>query len=178
MKKLLFLVFLPLLIACSSEVATESFCVQKTHETQVSHEVTLENALKRVEPLFSALGGKTRSELKVASVEYISAIGTETRSSGDSVLYYLVNYDNQEGFALLGADDRIYPVLAISTEGNMAMGDTVRNRGLASFFRSVTWNPPLIPDTLVKPGDPLYLIQLKSIIKPKLSDIVYRKQMG
>lgn len=46
------------------------------------------------------------------------------------------------------------------------------NPGLATFFREIGWNPPIIPDTLVKPEDPLYLIQLVNVVKPKLSQAV------
>ncbi len=168
MKKILFLLLLPFLVACSSEILPESHGVEGS---VASHEVSLENALKRVEPLFSSIGGKTRSGLKVSSVEYVTA-PRRTRSNIDSVMYYLVNYGKETGFALLAADDRIYPVLAISADGNMVMEDTVSNPGLATFFREIGWNPPIIPDTLVKPDDPLYLIQLVNVVKPKLSQAV------
>ncbi len=70
MKKILFLLLLPFLVACSSEILPESHGVEGS---VASHEVSLENALKRVEPLFSSIGGKTRSGLKVSSVEYVTA---------------------------------------------------------------------------------------------------------
>ena len=50
-------------------------------------------------------------------------------------MYYLVNYGKKKRvLLLLAADDRIYPVLAISADGNMVMEDTVSNPGLATFF--------------------------------------------
>ena len=91
------------MVACSSEILPESHGVEGS---VASHEVSLENALKRVEPLFSSIGGKTRSGLKVSSVEYVTA-PRRTRSNIDSVMYYLVNYGKETGFALLAADDRI-----------------------------------------------------------------------
>lgn len=49
----------------------------------------------------------------------------------DSPILYLVNYDDNKGFALLGADKRLPYVYAISNEGHLELSDTLANPGLA-----------------------------------------------
>lgn len=49
----------------------------------------------------------------------------------DSPILYLVNYADNKGFALLGADERLPYVYAISNEGHLELSDTLANPGLA-----------------------------------------------
>lgn len=49
----------------------------------------------------------------------------------DSPILYLVNYDDNKGFALLGADNRLPYVYAISNEGHLELSDTLINPGLS-----------------------------------------------
>ena len=60
-----------------------------------------------------------------------------TRSGVIDTTLYLVNYENNGGFALLGADERVRPIYAISDEGQLNMSDTIENKGLVLFFRNI-----------------------------------------
>lgn len=145
MKRLL-LFLLPvafLLASCSQE--SEPTIKEKENPSASSTRVSLEAALKAAEQMFEGLeGDATRAaSRKVKSVE---TIGTEaTRSSESDALYYVVNYDDNAGFAVLGADTRLDAVYAISEEGSLNMNDTVFNGGLNLFFRSLPSDPNKLP---------------------------------
>lgn len=55
----------------------------------------------------------------------------------DSPILYLVNYDDNKGFALLGADKRLPYVYAISNEGHLELSDTLANPGLAFVLKGI-----------------------------------------
>lgn len=55
----------------------------------------------------------------------------------DSPILYLVNYDDNKGFALLGADNRLPYVYAISNEGHLELSDTLANPGLAFVLKGI-----------------------------------------
>ncbi|MBO4965835.1 MAG: Spi family protease inhibitor, partial [Muribaculaceae bacterium] len=71
--------------------------------------VTLSEALKKAEPFFASIENTaTRSDdRKVKSIEYISQPNTR---STEKVLYYLVNFSDNKGFAILSSDNRLLPV--------------------------------------------------------------------
>ena len=66
---------------------------------------SLEEGLKDADVLFKKMGMNTRSQSrKVKSVE---TINQSTRSASPESAFYIVNYENNEGFALLSADKRL-----------------------------------------------------------------------
>lgn len=106
------------------------------------HRVSLENALAQADALLSQLSSdesKTRVGRSVKSVEY--TLNAITRSALEDApidtALYVVNYADNQGFALLGADDRLQPIYAISDEGSFSFEDTIENKGLADWLREV-----------------------------------------
>lgn len=117
---------------------------------------------------------KTRSldDLRIETVEYISS-GASTRSNNADTLFYLVNYENNQGFMLLSADERMMPVYAMSDEGRLDLSDTITNEGLRQFLQMAKADaqmlppvPPLSPGPIVSdPFDYTY----DRTVSPKLS---------
>lgn len=102
------------MIGCSQD---EPILVPNVSEQSAktnTHRVSLHDALNRADALLSQIGDPTtRSKTrKVKSVEYLT--NTLTRSGTIDTTLYLVNYENNGGFALLGADKRVRPIYAIS----------------------------------------------------------------
>lgn len=102
--------------------------------------VSIEEAINYANLVFNEMekGSATRSTGKdrvVKSVEMISS--NNTRSSESEGLFYLINYENNQGFALMGADRRVEPVYAISDEGRLNMSDTVFNKSLAFVMNDI-----------------------------------------
>ncbi|MBD5358880.1 MAG: hypothetical protein HDR88_18140 [Bacteroides sp.] len=122
--------------ACSQETPID--VKRDSGHNEVSNKISLEEALSNANALFSQLEGSTRAkERRVSSVAYLGST-QNTRSTADNdTMYYLVNYAEDSGFAVLSANKEIGEVFAIAPEGNLAVEDTVDNRGLAYFFRGL-----------------------------------------
>lgn len=141
------------MVSCSQEELVKPDNVQSLPEQSATH-VSLREALKKADRILDKIGEPaTRSAARtVKSVEYIG--GSGTRADGDDPLYYVVNYDNNEGFAVLGADSRLDGVYAISDKGHLDMNDTTENLGLNIFFRSLPdrANLPINPKDSMNTG--------------------------
>lgn len=99
----------------------------------------LDEALNSADTMLSLISDKplTRASRQIESVRIIgdsSKALTRSNNEETDTLFYLVNYANDQGFALLSADYRTKPVYAISDEGNLNFADTTFNKGLAIFL--------------------------------------------
>lgn len=138
-----------LMVSCSQEslLIPEIDISQKNKSTKIS----LSEALMNAELAFDMIGPKTRSVRIPETVEYVG-INSMTRSNeSDDVKYYIVNYANNQGFAVLSADEEKGKVFAISDEGSISLTDTASNPGLNMFFSDLNkWiDIPVIPDTTI-----------------------------
>lgn len=105
------------------------------------YRIPINDALKSADEMLDLISPqtKTRSSRSVSSIEIIGERTSPlTRTNGTSAdtLFYLVNYDDNQGFALLSADLRTKPIYAISDTGNLNIEDTVFNKGLAMFMEN------------------------------------------
>ncbi len=167
LKILSFAAIAMLFAACSSDEPNPPPEAENIPQVANPYRVSLDDALDNAETLLSQISeAETRSGRRVASVKYFTT--PSTRSADSDTMLYLVNYENDGGFALLSADSRLRPVYAISDEGSLNMEDTVYNKGLAMFARGVeaeiasVITPPVI-DTTFNPERPSLVI--KSIHK-------------
>lgn len=86
-----------------------------------SHVVPVEDALSVLGEFLAPLEKDTRSvgRYAIRGVDVVAS-GAATRSGkGADTLIYIVNFENEGGYALLGADDRVDPLIALVDEGNM-----------------------------------------------------------
>lgn len=134
MKKIiLFAGITALLVSCSNMELEQSQLAGATSETHGSTHVSLEEALKNADDLFSRMEGKnTRTATKRRTVCSVQSLGEggRTRAAGEDPLYYVVNYADDAGFAILGADTRLDEVYAFSDTGSLNLNDTTFNEGL------------------------------------------------
>lgn len=86
----------------------------------------------------------------LSSVETIQRVVTRSDSE-DSILYYIVNFGNDEGFAILSADNRLLPVYAFSNEGSISLNDTTEDKILDSYIKSLPRNPEVNPLVITDP---------------------------
>lgn len=136
MKNLLFGLLLPALLIVGCTQDNLEIPVQQLPE-KLPAKISLTEALAHADRLFTKIEGGTRSLRSVKSVEYVGG-GEATRGEeGKDPQYYLVNYENESGFAVLSANRHLGTVLAIGEEGNLSLEDTLDNPGLARFFRSL-----------------------------------------
>ena len=125
----------------------------RSEETAKPTVRTLEEALQYADDWFMQMeqGTRAANPRRVGSVEYLTA-APATRSTVADTLMYLVNYEDDMGFALLGSRRDSRDIYAISQEGRLLMSDTVYNKGLADFMaaaRADALNPPReFPDSV------------------------------
>lgn len=114
-----------LLCACTSDPLPGPALPEPTANP---HAVSEEEALSRLEALLRDWDGEgTRSGgvRRIASVATVTAgdvCQPRTRGEGgDPVdnMFYLVNFEDGAGYAILGADDRLEPVYVIADEGSL-----------------------------------------------------------
>ena len=134
MKKILFVMFAALaFVACDKDFQSQT---EKTDLEAVvqNNKVSLKQALLYAENSVNGINPTTRStERKVKSTE-IYVAKPATRSAEDTeVSFYLINYENNEGFAMVSTDSRATPVYAYSDEGNLTPESFENNPGLQIF---------------------------------------------
>ena len=98
-----------------------------SEQSKSPHHITLSEALGNLESMISEMGmdntrALQRGKWTVQRVP-MSAFKPHTRSDGATEMgdaIYVVNFDNDEGFAILSADDRLPDdVIAVSSRGNL-----------------------------------------------------------
>lgn len=117
---------------CGEEnILTEPEVMESVYENP-----QLARALEMADQFFSELSGTTRATKRtVQSIERISNNKTRNASFGDSI--FLINYDGNQGFALLDIRTGAEEIYAISQEGKLAINDTIGNPVLKDFFDGV-----------------------------------------
>ncbi|MDE6256248.1 MAG: C10 family peptidase, partial [Muribaculaceae bacterium] len=82
-------------------------------------------------------------------------------------IYYIVNYENEEGFVIVGANDAADPMVAISDECNLSMSDTTNNKSLAAFMSALI-NPSLPIDTITIPTPLPENVTVEPLLDPRV----------
>lgn len=180
--------------ACASDEPAVSPQTPNQRISNRQYRKTVDEALTSADRMFALIDGqaKTRSPRSVESIQVIgNGDGSQTRGgdAGADTMLYLVNYADNQGFALLSSDWRTKPIYAISDEGTLNLSDTVFNKGLALFMEnaradydymvaasgdSTKTGPdfPLIPgggiDRPVLPDPDDYKFEVKMDVKPIL----------
>ena len=163
MKKILFILFAALaFVACDKDFQSQT---EKTDLEAVvqNNKVSLKQALLYAENSVNGINPTTRSaERKVKSTE-IYVAKPATRSAEDTeVSFYLINYEDNEGFAMVSTDSRTTPVYAYSDSGNLTPEDLETNPGFQLYMEEAIANyeydisiydntqplPIIIPDSL------------------------------
>ena len=115
-----------------------------------TEKISLKEALVLAEDMVGTLDScVTRASARnVKSIDNIKR-RVATRSNGNNSGYYLINYDDNQGFAIVSSYKCDNPVFAFSNEGNLNLSDTASNLGLAAYLNS-------LPDNSVQGtgGDP------------------------
>lgn len=135
MKKFCLLLLVTIaLVACEKE--NESVVRNTDLQEVVSqNKVSLKQALLHAENSINGISPTTRSaERKVKSTEIYVAKPATRSAEGTEVSFYLINYEDNEGFAMVSTDSRATPVYAYSDEGNLTAEDLETNPALQIFM--------------------------------------------
>ena len=128
MKYLSLLAILGLLVGCTSDLTTEEVPQPPSvPEQKISHVVPGENPPTAENP-HAVPVEQALEELQsvLEEIDTPAEDGAVTRSEATADvedLLYIVNFENEAGYAILGADDRLEPVYAVVDEGSLTTED-------------------------------------------------------
>lgn len=166
MKRIINLLFISafLIISCNTEDETLT-----TNDVNAENEyfVTLDSALQIANDFFYKLHNEDSSDTRlsikriVSNVTLLDVLGTKTRSSLSNIggQVYLINYSNNNGFAIISADKRLRPIYAISDEGQLNLSDTIRNIPIKMFFDKLSID---VANSLIESRNVPYVIHYDS----------------
>lgn len=145
MKQLIsFLFGVFVLMSCSDSTDTMVGETSKANSYFISQDSAIVLANKAVASITGNLGDATRGVegRKVKSVSVVNDVLTSRAASdnGISKSLYIVNYENEKGFAVVASDKRLQPIYAVSDSGSLNIRDTIENKGLALFFSGVQYD--------------------------------------
>lgn len=113
---------------------------QESHEIRTntdSHSVPIENAISELNTTLRLLYSDTKTPTakrtsnisEIITVTYEDLMGLKTKSDENSDfenLLYVINFEDSNGTAVLGADNRLEPVIAIIDSGYLNLEDFTR----------------------------------------------------
>lgn len=121
-------------VSCSSENMTEEMsCLDKDEKKSISHAISMEQALMSLQFFLNdSTEDRTRSSIKDRKIKDVFAVKYETEATRGTLyedldcenLLYIANFEGEQGFAVLAADDRIkHEILAVTEEGTLSNED-------------------------------------------------------
>lgn len=122
-------------IACEKDPITTIDFTENAAAVVENYRVSLDEALQIADSHIDNLNPQTRGvNRKVKSTELYVA-KPATRSVGNQeVSFYLVNYEDNQGFAMVSTDERATPVYAYSDSGQLTSDDLETNPALKIFM--------------------------------------------
>lgn len=137
--KFIYLLATLIILSCQND-NIEFDVLESAAKTHISTFITLEKAINKADVILTQLkdSSMTRSiPRSIKDVYCMTSTPLSRAGSGGNIpdtLLYLINYNENKGFALLGADKRLQEIYAISDEGELNFSDTIDNIGLKIFF--------------------------------------------
>lgn len=144
-KHFLFLLGLLFVVSCTEQNDEPTHQAKQPEVQYNSPTRTPQEAQNEVADFLAAMGKKTRSATRhtIANVETLRSRQFATRAAVDSLsidtLLYFVNFADNQGFAIVAADKRTSPILALIDKGNYSTHDLKRekNTGFLNFLNQV-----------------------------------------
>lgn len=127
--------FLFIIVFASCSNADLDQATELKSDSRSTTEISISEAIERAESLLDEIGSTTPATREVESIEIIGSAATRTDESPQAPLY-LVNFSDNQGFAILGSDTRMMDIYAISDKGHLEMSDTIDNEPLAHFINT------------------------------------------
>ena len=139
------------------------------HRTAIKSR-SLDDALACADELFAQIDGSaTKSSTRVVkTVDFL--MDSKTRSGKRDTLMYVINYEDNRGFALVGKSFASRGVYAISNKGSICLDDTINNVGLSMFIN--TYINDALLSSIIPVDKPIYVYLLKRKVEPRLPNSV------
>lgn len=136
MKKLFAYLFVIAITVCSCIKQTEPTTIQKQIDVQgqdgveyLETSLSFEHAIGNANFIYNNISGKSTNAKRIKNVDLLSSndltARAATRSGAiddkDTPIAYIVNYADNQGYAILAADSQLPPVIAIGDSGNFSL---------------------------------------------------------
>ena len=124
-----------LFLTSCSEPQSDEFPNPDPPPTVGRHAVPIDQALGELDDLLGVIDGQGTRAGGVRTIAQVQTLHAQalalTRSAGEpgeqpENLLYVVNFEEDAGYAVLGADDRLPAVLAVTDEGSLTTEELVR----------------------------------------------------
>lgn len=159
--------------SCQKDVVYNDIPSQNTtiEESVSSYAISEEEAIKRLEAELTVLYGEdTRAcQRKISKIEPVRFDNVSmTRSSDIENLLYIVEFEDGEGSAIIGADERVEDVFAVLEEGVITVEDFNNAANGVNYDNLPTYLAGLIAEEAIEQ------VQTSSVIVlPPVSDLAY-----
>ena len=168
MKKITLLTLLTLILSgCSTEDLPQDTIKNEEKGYKISPDQAVSSALSYMSLMFPETRSVQRSHYDITPLRRVTTRSPQNDVEYPDTLYYVINFSDDNGFALMGADRRLPRMLAISDTGNMNLADTVFNRGLAIFMENIS--------TPYLPADALPENITRPVVSPPMLSVSVRK---
>ncbi|MBQ3203929.1 MAG: C10 family peptidase [Alistipes sp.] len=122
-------------IACEKDPITTIDFTENTAAVVENYRVSLDEALQIADSHIDNLSPQTRGVNREVKSTELYVAKPATRSVGNQeVSFYLVNYEDNQGFAMVSTDERATPVYAYSDSGQLTSDDLETNPALKIFM--------------------------------------------
>ena len=129
-----------LVVACSKEYNATAEIEPSADDARHSFYVTVDEAVATAKQFLGA--GDTRlRDLRLKNHTLYKAL-SGTRSEGEpiDVVFHVINFEDNQGYAIVSADSRATDVYAFSPTGNIDIDEAMENPGFQIFMNGATAN--------------------------------------
>lgn len=128
------------LYACSTMDAPEPAATAPADSAHVTSIVrTPEEARTLAAEAFADFYGTSRSLARIKDVRTFTAAAPSRSGAATDTTFYVVNLDDNQGYAVIAASRNVEPVLAVTESGNIESIDSIENPGAKMFFETLTF---------------------------------------
>lgn len=163
MKKNLFLAALVAMFAISCQKDFNEPQVSAQNEDQVTQDFirSYDEAMAIAESSLLLLENKevTRATKKriIArnSAQVIRGSLTRNGNGSDEPLAYVFNFENEEGFAVIAANENINPIIAVTEKGSYTYGEPTGVEAFDDYMNNTISTLAVLPPSITLPDDPI-----------------------
>lgn len=128
------------LVACDKELVDETSTIHVNNvNSENNNNLRDYNVALKIAERYVFGSVQTRSETHAVNNSFIYTPAIVTRGSDEMVpSFYIINFDDNKGYAVVSMDKRMTPVYAYSEHGNINKTDIEKDPGWKCFFSAAT----------------------------------------
>lgn len=132
--RMVLLLFAVLPIACSEQNTPGAPTKKEVPDTHITLEQATDDLNKLLESLRATKGTRfSKTDRKIANAYTVNLNEDASRSEDVDALaydFYVINFENEGGFAFMSSDERLPPLFMLTDSGNISRDEVITNPGL------------------------------------------------